>query len=34
MGLAGRLKARLQYSPEVVYKRLMEIYQKALGHAA
>jgi len=30
MGRAGRLKAETQYSPAVVYTRLMEIYQKAL----
>jgi glycosyltransferase involved in cell wall biosynthesis len=30
MGRAGRLKALSHYSPEVVYERLMEAYQKAL----
>ena len=33
MGHAGRIKAQTQYSPEVVYTRLMEIYQKALRNA-
>jgi glycosyltransferase involved in cell wall biosynthesis len=31
MGQAGREKALAQYSPEVVYKRLMEIFSKAVG---
>ena len=33
MGRAGRIKAQTQYSPAVVYTRLMEIYQKALRNA-
>lgn len=33
MGDAGRVKAEAQYSAEVVYRRLMEIYSKAMGHA-
>jgi glycosyltransferase involved in cell wall biosynthesis len=33
LGEAGRLKAKAAYSPEVVYRRLMAIYAKALIHA-
>jgi len=33
MGRAGKIKAQIQYSPEAVYARLMEIYQKALRNA-
>jgi glycosyltransferase involved in cell wall biosynthesis len=29
MGQAGRIKARMQYSPDAVYTRLMDIYAKA-----
>jgi len=32
MGLRGREKATAKYHPEVVYERLMEIYQRA-SHA-
>lgn len=33
MGREGRVKALTQYSPEVVYGRLMEIYRKVVPHA-